>query len=89
MDSDGKDDIITLDDAGELHIFYGNGETETPEFTKKFIGDGYAIELSSTATSHGGGVFYDGLIQLSDDRAADILINSQEYLEDLNEAIEG
>jgi hypothetical protein len=37
MDSDGKDDIITLDDAGEIHIFYGNGTADTPEFTKKFI----------------------------------------------------
>jgi len=23
MDNDGKDDITTLDDAGEIHIFYG------------------------------------------------------------------
>jgi plasmid replication initiation protein len=23
MDSDGRDDITTLDDAGEIHIFYG------------------------------------------------------------------
>lgn len=88
MDHDGKDDIITLDDAGEIHIFYGNGTAKNPEFTKKFIGDGYAIELSNTATSHGGGVYYDGLIQLSDDRSADILLNSQQYLEELSEALE-
>jgi hypothetical protein len=23
MDNDGKDDIITLDDVGEIYIFYG------------------------------------------------------------------
>lgn len=23
MDADGKDDITTLDDAGQIHIFYG------------------------------------------------------------------
>lgn len=23
MDADGKDDVITLDDSGEIHIFYG------------------------------------------------------------------
>jgi hypothetical protein len=53
MDSDGKDDIVTLDDAGQIHIFYGSGTSENPSFTKKFIGDGYAIELSEIATSHG------------------------------------
>jgi hypothetical protein len=23
MDHDGKDDVVTLDDAGAIHIFYG------------------------------------------------------------------
>jgi uncharacterized repeat protein (TIGR01451 family) len=87
MDDDWKDDIITLDDAGEIHIFYGNGEAETPLFTQKFIGDGYAIELSNTATSHGGWVYYDWLTQLSDDRATKILLNSQEYLTTLSWAL--
>lgn len=54
MDADGRDDIVTLDDAGQIHIFYGNGPSLNPSFTKKFIGDGYAIELSEIATNHGG-----------------------------------
>lgn len=48
MDNDGKDDIVTLDDRGEIHIFYGSGTENTPSFTKKFIGDGYAIRLADT-----------------------------------------
>jgi uncharacterized repeat protein (TIGR01451 family) len=87
MDSDGKDDIVTLDDAWEIHIFYGAWDAENPEFTKKFIWDGYAIELSNTAISHGWWIYYDWLIQLTDERAAEILTNSEEYLTQLNEAL--
>ncbi len=86
MDADGRDDIVTLDDAGQIHIFYGNGPSLNPSFTKKFIGDGYAIELSEIATNHGGWVYFDGLVQLSDDRATQILTNSQQYLQEIADA---
>jgi len=86
MDSDGKDDIVTLDDAWQIHIFYGSWTPNEPIFTKKFIWDGYAIELSDTATSHGGWIYFDGLVQLSDDRASQILTNSQQYLQELETA---
>lgn len=83
MDSDGKDDIVTLDDAWQIHIFYGGWTDQKPIFEKKFIGDGYAIELSEISTSHGWWVYFDWLVQLSDDRATEILANSQQYLAEL------
>ncbi len=87
MDADGKDDIVTLDDAGEIHIFYGWWTTEAPVFTKKFIGDGYAIKLSETTISHGWAIYYDGLTQIDPNDAAAILRDSEEYLTSLNTAL--
>lgn len=88
MDSDGKHDIVTLDDAWEIHIFYGAGSAESPSFDKKLIGDGYAIELSNTLTSNGGWIYFDWVVQLDESRAQDILENSQDYLQELWAALE-
>lgn len=46
MDNDGEDDLVTLDDAGQIHIFYGGGSPKNPQFTKLLVGNGYGIELS-------------------------------------------
>jgi len=86
MDSDGKDDIVTLDDSWQIHIFYGWWVAQRPVFEKKFIWDGYAIELSQLSTSHGWWVYFDWLVQLSDERAAQILANAQQYLAELEAA---
>lgn len=88
MDSDGNDDIVTLDDAGEIHIFYGWGIGEAPAFTKQFIGNGYGIELSNSTISHWWAVYFDGLVQVSNERAQDILSNSSEYLSELQANLE-
>ncbi|GEM_PF-4544184 len=53
MDNDGTDDIISLDDAGQIHILYGGGTPENPVFTKLKVGDGYGIKLSDTILSRG------------------------------------
>jgi hypothetical protein len=37
MDHDGIFDIVTLDDDGNINIFYGNNNHENPTFTKKEI----------------------------------------------------
>lgn len=87
MDKDGKDDIVTLDDAGQIHVFYGSGTQKNPTFQKKYIGDGYAISLSDEAISHGGAVYFDGLTQIDEERALDILRNSQDYLDAVGEEI--
>lgn len=37
MDTDGKTDIVTLDEAGEIHVFYGAGASSAPSFTKSLL----------------------------------------------------
>lgn len=64
MDHDGKSDLVTLDDAGQIHIFYGGGTPTKPQFTKKLIGNGYGIELNSQPRNEGGLVYFEGLYQL-------------------------
>lgn len=86
MDNDAKDDLIVLDDRGEIHIFYGGGSPESPQFTKKYVWDGYAISLSDTTTNHGGALYFDGMVSLDDSFAAKILKNSQSYLNSLQKA---
>ncbi|NDK10028.1 VCBS repeat-containing protein [Candidatus Gracilibacteria bacterium] len=83
MDADGKDDIVTLDDAGLVHIFYGGGTSRAPVFTKKFVGDGQAIRISNQILEYGGAVYFDGLTQIDEQKAAAILQDSSEYLEQL------
>ena len=63
MDSDGTDDLITLDDTGDIHIWYGGGNPDTPEFTKKLVGNSYGVTLSDTVLNYGGLVYFDGLTQ--------------------------
>jgi uncharacterized repeat protein (TIGR01451 family) len=87
MDADGKDDIVTLDDAGEIHIFYGSGTSLNPSFTKKFIGDGYSIRLSDESINQGWAVYFDGLTQIRPDVARAMLLESQEYVRLVQEQI--
>ena len=88
MDSDGKDDIVTLDDAGEIHIFYGGGNTSNPSFTKKFVGDGYTIEIVEESQSYGGAIYYDGMTQIDPNNRDQLFDITQEYLQQMNQAIE-
>lgn len=65
MDHDGKDDIVTMDDAGEINILYGTvRETAGKEehiFTKKLIESGLGMRLSSELRNDGGAFSYAGL----------------------------
>jgi hypothetical protein len=45
MDKDGYDDLITLDDSGEINILYGKNFSNIPDFRKKLITDEYGILL--------------------------------------------
>lgn len=65
MDADGKTDIVTLDDSGELNILYGTlrivaGKTER-FFTKKRIEKGLGMKLSTAIRNDGGAFSYSGL----------------------------
>lgn len=66
MDRDGKDDIVTLDDSGEINILYGGervlseGKTEH-FFTKKLLEGGLGMRLSKEVRFDGGAFSYEGL----------------------------
>lgn len=88
MDSDGRDDLITLDSTWEIHIWYGGWESINPQFTQKFIGDGYSIELSDTPISHGWVLYFDGLTSVRSQNAQSILQMSDTYLTQLQASID-
>ena len=67
MDADGKSDIVTLDDSGEINILYGGtrkiNETQTERiFTKRLVESGLGIRLSSEVRTDGGAFSYTGLV---------------------------
>ncbi|RKW20498.1 VCBS repeat-containing protein [Candidatus Gracilibacteria bacterium] len=63
MDNDGKSDIVTLNEAGEVDIFYGGGTPAKPQFTKKNITTGLGLALSSDVRKSGGAMYFPGLYQ--------------------------
>ncbi|MDD2870584.1 MAG: VCBS repeat-containing protein [Candidatus Gracilibacteria bacterium] len=65
MDNDGIDDIVTLDDFGEVNIFYGGSIAEKPKFTKLKVTNEQGITLDSGVRNDGGLVYFDGLYQPS------------------------
>ena len=63
MDNDGRDDLVTLDDSGDLNILYGSSrqvnEVQVNHvFIKKRIESGFGIELSSEVRNDGGAFSY-------------------------------
>lgn len=65
MDADGKDDIVTMDDSGEINILYGTVRNvagkEEHVFTKKLIESGFGMRLSKEVRHDGGAFSYAGL----------------------------
>ncbi len=65
MDSDGKSDIVMLDDSGEINILYGtvrdNAGKKEHIFIKKNIEKGLGMRLSQEQRNDGGAFSYDGL----------------------------
>lgn len=58
MDHDGYDDIVTVDDSGELNILYGgtkriNDQRTDHIFTKKLIDNGLGIKVSPNTRNDG------------------------------------
>ena len=69
MDTDGLDDIITLDDSGAIHIFYGKPYWDIPEFSKKLVTDKYGIILENKNRKSNAIIYFDELSQITlDDR---------------------
>jgi hypothetical protein len=66
MDNDSKDDIVTLDDNWDIHIFYGNWTALNPKFTKLKVADWYGLSLNWKSRSDNWVVYVSGLLQLDD-----------------------
>ncbi len=87
MDRDGRSDIVTLDDAGEIYIFYGAWDTDNPRFEKSFLWDGHQLSLWEETISHGGAVYFDGLVQPK--KSSNITSNfAEDYLKEVEENID-
>lgn len=88
MDNDNKTDIVTLDDSGLIHIFYGGGTSQEPSFTKLKVGDGYGITLSESTTNYGGAVYFDGVDAVSPDgEYLDLITSMEEYEAEMEAAL--
>ena len=67
MDQDGIDDVVVLDDSGDLSILYGSigriNEVSTNEviFQRKIVDQGLGVALSSAPRTDGGALYFDGL----------------------------
>ena len=86
MDNDTNHDIVTLDDSGEIHIFYGWGSDASPNFTKLKVWDGYGIELNSDILSWWAAIYFDGVPQIEDDRnREDLIASNEQYFAQLGE----
>ena len=67
MDADGKDDIVTLDDNGDLSILYASTDTNSNiVFTKKVVDSSLGLKLNRSPSSDNGAVYFAGLPQLDD-----------------------
>ncbi len=88
MDNDGKDDIVTLDDSGEIHIFYGWGSSTSPRFTKLLVGNGYGLELNNEVKNNGGLIYFSSLYQMpqTPDNSS-LLASNDAYLAQLQKNI--
>lgn len=65
MDADGKTDLVTIDDSGELNVLYGTQSATTANkqrvFIKKTLEKGLAVHLSRDVRNDGGAFSYQGL----------------------------
>lgn len=77
MNHDGKMDITTLDENGDINVFYGWWTDNNPSFEKKHIDSGYWLKLDSTPRNDNSAIYYNGLYQLPSDSNADFLKSSE------------
>ncbi|EKE29579.1 MAG: hypothetical protein ACD_2C00141G0001 [uncultured bacterium (gcode 4)] len=84
MDRDGKTDLVTVDDSGELNILYWAWKKIDKYswklvFFKKMIDNTLWLKLESSVTKNWGAIYHDSLKQI-----ADIWNQSQQLLESQN-----
>ncbi len=86
MDNDTNDDIVTLDDSGQIHVFYGWGWDTSPSFTKLKVWDGYGIELNTDVMSWWAAVYFDGVPQIDvDGSRSDIIESNEQYFASISD----
>ncbi|EKE27248.1 MAG: hypothetical protein ACD_3C00233G0001 [uncultured bacterium (gcode 4)] len=88
MDNDGKTDIVTVDDSGELNILYWAWKEVDKHkwklvFFKKMIDNTLWMTLWTSVTKNWGAIYYDSLAQIKDSwDHAQHLSDSQSLLSD-------
>lgn len=88
MDNDGIDDIVSLDDAWQINIFYWWGVSANPVFTKLNISSDYWIKLNSTIRNDSSLVYFDWLHQIdSSYDNSSIIKNNENYLNSIQSNI--
>lgn len=71
MDGDGKTDLVTTDESGELNVLYGKVQGGQTVFTKKILDSDLALRLTSADRIDGGAVTFDGIPQLKNPTVPD------------------
>ncbi|MDD4151855.1 MAG: VCBS repeat-containing protein, partial [Candidatus Gracilibacteria bacterium] len=90
MNNDKKYDLVSLDEEGDINIFYGGGNSWDPQFTKNKIDSGYALKLNSKTRTDLRAIYFDGIYQLPIDSQAAFLANSEKLnrkIKAYNEAV--
>ncbi len=64
MDNDGKSDIVTLDENGDINIFYWWWSPNNPIFTKLEVDSWNGVYLNSDIRNVGTSLYYDWLYQI-------------------------
>lgn len=86
MDNDSVDDIVTLDDNGDINIFYWWWRANLPIFAKNTIWTWYWIKLNDGDFNFWWAIYYDSLYQLWDlGDLSDLSINTQDLLSNFEE----
>ncbi|MBP9779728.1 hypothetical protein KBD33_03855 [Candidatus Gracilibacteria bacterium] len=62
MDNKEGDDIVYMNESGELGILYYNNSTN--DFTKKIVDSTLGVTLPGLLSSKGGAIYFDGLPQI-------------------------
>ena len=75
MDNDveWKQDLVTLDDAGNITIFYWNSASSETSFTKNEISSWYWMTLNWDARTDWALVYFDWLVQINEQDLLDTL----------------
>ena len=80
MDNDNKQDLVTLDDAWNINIFYWEPSSVEPKFTKKEISNWYWVKLNTESRTSGALVYFDGLVQVNQQDLLDKLVVENDNL---------